>query len=168
MRDVVAALVAIALLVLALRLMTSLTKDRRRRKTERAALEAGGRSILAEIPGEEGLTLFTEEPHAFHFGDREIPKRSIRAARVLINGAPIAAAVAPGHPEASAIPTEVVEDRPEGITRDRWDVAIETDDDTILVPCGAIRERISQELARGIFDAVKAVVASNGPGTDPN
>ena len=168
MRDVVAALIAIALFFLALRLMTSLTKDRRRRKSERATLEAGGRSVLAEIPGDEGLTLFTEDGYAFHFGDREIPKHAIRAARVLINSAPIAAAVAPGHPEANAIPTEVVEDRPEGITRDRWDVAIETDDDTILVPCGAIRERISQELARGIFEAVKAVVESNGLQANPN
>ena len=87
---------------------------------------------------------------------------------MLINGAPIAASVAPGRPEANAIPTEVVEDRPEGITRDRWDVAIDTDSDTILVPCGAIRERISQELARGIFEAVKAVVESADPRTDPN
>ena len=120
MRDAVAALVAIAPWVLTLRLATSLTKDRRRRKTERVALEAGGRSVLAEIPGEERLTLFTEDTNAFHLGDREIPKHTIRAARVLINGAPIAAAVAPGHPEANAIPTVVVEDRPEGITHDRW------------------------------------------------
>ncbi len=47
------------------------------------------------------------------------------------------------------------EDRPEGIARDRWDVAIERGDGTTLVECGAIRERISQELARAVFDAVK-------------
>ncbi len=161
MRDVVAALVAIMLLLVALRLATSLTRDRRRRWRERATLEAGGRTVLAEIPSEEGLTLFTEDTDAFHFGDREIPKRTIRAARVLINGAPIAAAVAPHHTDVNAIPAEVVEDRTDGISRDRWDVAIETDSDTVVVPCGAIRERISQELARSIFDAVKAVVESS-------
>ena len=48
------------------------------------------------------------------------------------------------------------EDRPEGIARDRWDVAIETADGTALVECGAIRERVSQELARAVFDAVKS------------
>ena len=77
MRDAVAALVAIAPWVLTLRLATSFTKDRRRRKTERVTLEAGGRSVLAEIPGEERLTLFTEDTNAFHLGDREIPKHTI-------------------------------------------------------------------------------------------
>ena len=47
------------------------------------------------------------------------------------------------------------DDRPEGIARDRWDVAIETEAGMLLVECGAIRERVSQELARAIFDAVK-------------
>jgi hypothetical protein len=47
------------------------------------------------------------------------------------------------------------DDRPEGIARDRWDVAIETVKGTVLVECGAIRERVSQELARAVFDAVK-------------
>jgi hypothetical protein len=47
------------------------------------------------------------------------------------------------------------EDRPEGIARDRWDVAIEQPDGVLLVECGAIRERVSQELARAVFDAVK-------------
>jgi hypothetical protein len=28
----------------------------------------------------------------------------------------------------------------------------------VLVECGAIRERVSQELARAVFDAVKRVV----------
>jgi hypothetical protein len=39
--------------------------------------------------------------------------------------------------------------------RDRWDVAIESLTETVLVECGAIRERISQELARAVFDAVR-------------
>ena len=50
------------------------------------------------------------------------------------------------------------DDRPEGIARDRWDVAIETERGTVLVECGAIRERVSQELARRIFDAVRATI----------
>jgi nicotinamide mononucleotide (NMN) deamidase PncC len=35
-------------------------------------------------------------------------------------------------------------------------VAIETVTGTTLVECGAIRERVSQELARTVFDAVQA------------
>ena len=76
--------------------------------------------------------------------------------RVLINGSPIAAAVsrrhATGRRRCSATRFE---DRPEGIARDRWDVAIETVAGTTLIECGAIRERVSQELARTVFDAVK-------------
>ena len=157
-----AALVAILLFVFALRLATSLTRDRRRRRSERDELEAGGRTVLAEIPGDEGLTFFSEEDEAFHYGGQRIPKGTIRAARVLINGAPIAAAVAPGHAEASIIPTEILGDRPEGLSRDRWDVEIDTDGGTVRVSCGAIRDQVSQELARNIFAAVKRVLESGG------
>ena len=78
--------------------------------------------------------------------------------RVLINGAPIASYVSRRHPEAPARQATHFEDRPEGIARDRWDVAIETAAGTVLVECGAIRERVSQELARAVFDAVKLEV----------
>ena len=58
------------------------------------------------------------------------------------------------HPEAAARQATSFEDRPDGIARDRWDVAIETVRGTILIECGAIRERVSQELARAVFAAV--------------
>ena len=77
------------------------------------------------------------------------------AVRVLINGSPIAAFVSPRWQSAGQRQPTVVRGRPEGIARDRWDVAIETVNGTVLVECGAIRERVSQELARKIFDAVK-------------
>jgi hypothetical protein len=35
-------------------------------------------------------------------------------------------------------------------------VAVETLAGTTLIECGAIRERVSQELARTVFDAIKA------------
>ncbi len=47
------------------------------------------------------------------------------------------------------------EDRPEGIARDRWDVAVEALNGTLLIECGAIRERVSQELARTIFERLR-------------
>lgn len=162
MRDAVAALVAVLLVMFALRLATSLTKDRRRRRGQRESLAAAGRTVLAEIPADTGLVFFTEDGDAFYLADRKIPKGTIRAARVLINGAPIAVAATPGYPDAAAVPKAVIEDRPDGISRDRWDVAIETEDGTVLVPCGAIRERVSQELARRIFEAVKEALATAG------
>ena len=160
MRDIVAAVVAVMLVFFALRLATSLTKDRRKRRRERVELEATGQSILAEIPTDTGMAFFTEDAAAFYFGRRAIDKTSIRAARVLINGAPIAASVRAGAATTDVVPRAIVEDRPEGLARDRWDVAIDTDDDTVLVPCGAIRERISQELARCIFAALKSTIES--------
>jgi hypothetical protein len=77
---------------------------------------------------------------------------------VLINGVPIAAVLSTKHRRHADAAATHFEDRPEGIARDRWDVAIETTGETTLVECGAIRERVSQELARAAFDAVKASI----------
>jgi hypothetical protein len=153
MRDAVAGIVALALLLVAASLATTLTYYRKRRQRLYQAQRERGRALVAEIPADDDLRLFTEDDDRFYFGDQPIEKDRITAARVLINGAPIAGYAsrrAEAHPQTTAF-----EDQPEGIARDRWDVAIETVDGPILVPCGAIRERVSQELARAVFDAVK-------------
>ena len=155
MRDLVAGLVALGLLAAALSLATTLHVSKRRRQRLHDAERALGRIIVAEIPVGDGLKLFSEDAARFYYGDRAIDKESIAAARVLINGSPIASSVSARHArEADRQPTSF-DDRPDGIARDRWDVAIETTSGTVLVECGAIRERISQELARAVFDAVK-------------
>jgi hypothetical protein len=158
MRDLVAGLIAVALLVLALSLATTLHFFRRRRLHAREAERAMGRTVIAEIPAAEDLVLFSEDGEAFHYGTQIIAKDSIAAAHVLINGAPIAAVVSRTHKNAAALHPTGFEDHPEGIARDRWDVAIETTEGTALVECGAIRERVSQELARAVFDAVRRSV----------
>ena len=155
MRDLIAGLVALALLVVAASLATTLQYYRRRRERARDSERAMGRTIIAELPTAEELVLFSEDAVRFHYGERSIDKDLIVAARVLINGAPIAAVVSTRHARAADRHPTAFEDRPEGIARDRWDVAIETVTGTILVECGAIRERVSQELARAVFDAVK-------------
>jgi len=155
MRDIVAALVALGLLLVAASLATTLHFWRRRRVRAHDSERALGRTIVAEIPGDDDLALFSEDTVRFYYGDRSIDKDLVTAARVLINGSPIAAVVSTRHVrEAERHPTSF-EDRPEGIARDRWDVAIETVTGTVLVECGSIRERISQELARAVFEAVK-------------
>jgi hypothetical protein len=154
-RDLVAAVVALLLLVVAASLGTTLTVYRKRRRQDREREHSLGRTIIAEIPAEDGLVLFSEDDRQFHYGAQTVDKDAVAAVRVLINGAPIAACVSKRHAgETLAQPTRF-EDRPEGIARDRWDVAIERVAGTTLVECGAIRERISQELARAVFDAVK-------------
>ena len=165
MRDLVAGLVALGLVAAALSLATTLHVWRRRRQRAHDAERALGRAIVAEIPAGDELTLFSEDQTRFYYGDRAVDKDLIAAARVLINGSPIAAVVSTRHArDAEQHPTSF-EDRPEGIARDRWDVAIETTGGTVLVECGAIRERISQQLARAVFDAVTREVERRNEAT---
>src|SRR5499427_3150473 len=154
MRDLVAAGVALLLLIVAASLGTTLTVYRKRRRQNRERERSLGRTVIAEIPAEDDLVLFTEDEQQFHYGSQSVDKDAIAAVRVLINGAPIAACVSTRHAAGAPIQPTSFEDRPEGIARDRWDVAIERTDGTTLVACGAIRERISQELARAVFEAV--------------
>lgn len=158
MRDIVAALVAIGLVLVALSLATTLKVHRRRRLRVVESERALGRTIVAELPTADDLILFSEDNVRFYYGDRPIDKDLIAAVRVLINGAPIAATLSTRHAVAAARHPTSFEDRPEGIARDRWDVAIETVTDMILVECGAVRERVSQELARTVYEAVKREV----------
>jgi hypothetical protein len=164
MRDLIAAAIALVLLVTAASLGTTLQTYRRRRRRTRDGERALGRAIIAEIPADDDLVLFTEDGQQFHYRDRSIDKRRIAAVRILINGVPIAAHVSAEQDRAAGPPgvmndrlmdDRLIDDRPEGIARDRWDVAIDASNETIIVECGAIRERVSQELARAVFDAVK-------------
>ena len=160
MRDLIAGIVAVALLLVSASLATTLTYARRRRVRARDAERALGRRVIAELPVGEDLTLFSEDDERFHYGEQSIDKHLIVSARVLINGSPIAAVISDRASSQVVQPTSF-EDRPEGIARDRWDVAIEAAHGTMLVECGAIRERVSQELARGIFDAIRASIETS-------
>src|SRR6185436_5042398 len=155
MRDVFAALAALVLLLVAASLATTLQTYRRRRLRARDSERALGRTVIAEIPAGDDLVLFSQDESRFYYGERSVDKDLIVAVRVLINGSPIASYVSTRHPEGVERHATSFEDRPEGIARDRWDVALETVTGTTLVECGAIRERVSQELARAVFDAVK-------------
>src|SRR5260221_14455661 len=154
MRDVLAAVAALLLVFRAGSLATTLQRYRRRRQRARDSERALGRRVIAEIPAADDLMLFSEDASRFYLGEQSIDKDLIVAVRVLINGSPIASFVSPKHAEREQPQGTSFEDRPEGIARDRWDVAIETLRGTVLVECGAIRERVSQELARAVFDAV--------------
>lgn len=159
MRDVLAGLVALALLFVAAVLATTLREYRRRHQRVREAARAGGRAIVAEIPAEDDFVLFAEDEARFYCGARAIDKDLIAAVRLLVNGAPIADYVSRRLDWRVAAPPTRFEGHVEAGAHDRWDVAIETPDGTTLVECGAIREGVSQELARAVFDAVKRDLA---------
>jgi len=156
MRDLVAAIVAMALLLWAASLAFTLRASRRRRERQSASERALGRTIVAEIPAGDDLVLVSVDAARIYYGEQSIDKDLIAAVRVLINGVPIAGYVSTRHAGDAARPRTCFEDRAEGIARDRWDVAVETVTGTTLIECGAIRERVSQELARKVFDAIKA------------
>jgi hypothetical protein len=155
MRDLIAAAFAVLLLVTAVSLGSTLHMFRKTRQAQRRREHQHGRRVVAELPSGTDMILFSEDDNAFFYRDATIGKRRITAVRVLINGSPIAAYESKRFQSSlKAMPT-AFKDRSKDITHDRWDVAIETIDETTLVECGAIRERISQELARRIFDCVK-------------
>src|SRR5882672_8252708 len=93
MRDLVAAGVALLLLIVAASLGTTLTVYRKRRQKNREHERLLDRTIIAEIPADDGLVLFTEDEGQFHYGAQTVNKDGIAAVRVLINGAPIASCV---------------------------------------------------------------------------
>ena len=196
MRDAIAAIVALVLLVVAASLATTLQAHRRRRQRQRDSEQALGRGIVAEIPAGDDFILVSDDESRFYYGDQSIDKDLIVAVRVLINGVPLASYVSRRHARDDSSPTDaergvgapakqdrgpgapgvnnergggvpaervrgerapgvIEDDHPEGIARDRWDVTVETVTGTVLIECGAIRERVSQELARKIFDAIK-------------
>src|SRR5262245_47477168 len=113
MRDIVAALVALGLLLVAASLATTLHFVRRRRARAHDSERALGRTIIAEIPTDEDLKLFSEDAVRFYYGDASIDKDLVAAVRVLINGSPIAAALSKRHArDLDRHPTSF-EDRPE-------------------------------------------------------
>jgi hypothetical protein len=159
-RDVFAGVIAAGLLFLAARLATTLQYYRRAQQRAREREETLGRSVIAEIPSEDSLLLFTEDAGRFYYGNRAIDKDQIVSAQLLINGDAIGRV---GQGRNWGDWQEVQEGREEGgIPRDRWDVRIETIDGVTVVACGAIRERVSQELARAVFDAVKRTIGGRG------
>lgn len=159
MRDLIAWFAAAFLLVTAASLASTLRYYRLKRQRAADFQRVRGRRIIAELPITDDLVYFTEDKTHFYYGERSINKSQIQVARVLINGSSIAEISAPRQTSRIAKPTVFI-DQPEGVLRDRWDVMIEVESGDILVECGAVRERVSQELAQKIFDAIKATIES--------
>jgi hypothetical protein len=153
MRDFVAVFIVFLLVAFALRMATSLQWYKRGQSKIRRTITASGQSIIAEIPGTDGLEFFTEDTRAFHWKKRIIQKEEIRSTRLLISGAPISVRISQLLPDPTPLPPSDFQ-QSDTIEREHWDVAIDLKNTTVVVECGSIRERVSQELARQVFEAV--------------
>jgi hypothetical protein len=155
MQDLVAAVIALALLVFALLVGATLHFHRRRREEARREANTSGRTIIAELPQGSDLVYVTEDPERLYVGDQPIRKASIRGVRLMVNGRVVSHAGEIRTEPAAAARATADE---EAFIRDRWDVLVDTAAGTVTISCGAIRERISQDLARRIYDAVASTI----------
>ena len=166
MRDLLAVGLVVLLVLLALSMATTLRWRYRDHERTRRKLRDEGRTVIAEVPVEDRLEFFSEDAGAFYWAGRTIPKLDIRAAQLLISGAPLATVRARrGGPSDAADPPDGAA-VPE-VERERWDVAIDTAGERVLVACGSIRQQVSQELARSVFDAVRRAVEAHDRNAPP-
>jgi len=155
--QVAAGLLLLLLLWRAFRMAMAMRYTRVLREEQRRALEARGQRVVAEVPSHEGdVYLFLETPEGFEWRGHTLRKADIVGARLLLNGAPMASAARAGVslPEPASPPDF------EG--RERWDVRLHTGEGPVEVPCGTLREGVSREAARAVFQAVRTALGSNG------
>lgn len=135
------------------------------REEERQAHEATGRRLVAEVPTHEGdLVLFHESPSSFFYGEIEIEKQRIVAARLFLNGRIVDQSIRPGAAAPDASWTEEYDGR------ERWDLRLDfRSGQPLAVPCGMLREGVSREAATRVFRAVATSIggmdASQGGAT---
>jgi hypothetical protein len=124
------------------------------REDARAAEQARGRRVVAEIPlSDDDIVFFVEDEAGFYWGGRQARKRDIRGARLLLNGAVMASFSREGETLAELAPPEEYEGG------ERWEIALYLLDGLDeRVACGRLREGVSRELAGRIFEAVRSAL----------
>jgi hypothetical protein len=145
------------------RFAMGLREAKRQRESERAAEEARGRRVVAEIPlGDGGIVLLTEDERGFLWGDAGFARSEIAGARLLLNGGILREfARGPGERLPPPVPPEEFEGR------ERWEVAVFLKNGGVArIPCGTLREGVSREIAGRVYAAVERASASS-LGLDP-
>ena len=124
------------------------------REDARAAEQARGRRVVAEIPvAEDEIVFFGEDDAGFYWGARQARKRDIRGARLLLNGAVMASFARDGERLPETAPPEEYEGR------ETWDVLLYLRDGRDeRVACGSLREGVSRDLAGRVFAAVRSAL----------
>ena len=133
------------------RFAMGLREAKRARERDRAAEEARGRRVVAEIPlGEGAIVLFTEDEHVFAWEGSFFAKTDVAGARLLLNGGILREFAR----ERGALPPPVPPEEFEG--RERWEVAVFLRGGTVArIACGTLREGVSREAAGRVYAAVE-------------
>ena len=129
------------------------------REGSRAAEQKRGRKVLAEIPvSNDEVVFFLEDDAGFYWGERQVRKRDLRGARLLLNGAVVAGVTRGDEP-----PLPEPSGAAEHLGREAWEVVLfMSGGGTERISCGALREGVSREAARRVFEAVRSVVRPEG------
>jgi hypothetical protein len=130
------------------------------REDARRAMESRGRRVVAEVPSHSGdVYLFLEADESFEWQGQVLPKADIIGCRLLLNGGLMATAARPG----VALPAPSAPEDFEG--RERWEVRLYSGQAAVDVPCGTLREGVSREAARAVFQAVREAVSGEPRGS---
>jgi len=129
---------------------------------EQALLEeaARGRRVVAEVPTSDGrILLFREDDERFYWAETSCAKRDVVAARLLLNGA-VVGEVSAGD---AALPGAPGLDP--GDLRERWEVVAYRDGAAPLsIPCGSLREGVSRDAARAVFESLRSAIGAGPAG----
>lgn len=130
---------------------------KRAREEARRAEESRGRRVVAEIPTDDGVVFFLEDTNGFYWGDASLGKSDVAGGRLVLNGAVLASFSRNG----ADLPAPPASEEYEG--RERWEVVLYLrDGSTRSVPCGSLREGVSRDVARSVFEAVAARFGGKG------
>lgn len=123
-----------------------------REAARRRELETG-RRVVAELPLPEGVVFFAEDAAALHWGERSVPREDVIGGRLLLNSAVVSSAARAG----ALLPDPPApEDEP---GREKWEViAYLREGGAVTIRCGSVREGVSRDAARAVFDALRREV----------
>ena len=135
-----------------LRLALGLRLAKLDREGARLAEEARGRRVVAELPPRGSETLFLlEDGPRFRWGSEALDKADIAGARLLLNGG-VLQEFASGP---ALLPP--LDPPPEFEGGELWEVVVyRRSGGRARIPCGALREGVSREIAGRVFAAIRA------------
>ncbi len=154
-----ASLLFLVLLWWLFRLALGLRQAKLDREGARVAEEARGRRVVAELPLSGSETVFLlEDGDSFRWGSETVVKTDIAGARLLVNGGVLQEfASGPARLPPLDPPHEF-----EG--RELWEVVVyRRSGGRARIPCGALREGVSREIAGRAFAAIRAAAPKGIP-----